>query len=327
MEKQMNTMDRRQSRASTSHRREHAQIDGDNTAIGSGVGRPTTSIEFGPEVDGRGSHNTVSSAKDYGKMPGPLKRNSSFMDEPFPLLDLKEVPRSSTPKPTASELKRASIVGMNDENKKLGSANKQNRTSGHLGCRGPQPEASLKFKSLDENSSPLGTPGRLQRSGQGNSKTASFMSLKNLTPTPKQRGTARMSPGKMAEFGRNVTNESDRNLSRLSRPFDMDMSNENRPFDSDYPGTEQLYSFRGKAGRLSVAAPTGAGTPGYFGDDESGDTALPKIEDRGMNKESRKMTSSKRMVSNFLRSRRKNAPLQSHAATSSATTGSSFAFV
>jgi hypothetical protein len=153
------------------------------------------------------------------------------------------------------------------------------------------------------------------------------MNLKNLTPTPKQRGAPQMSRGKWAEVGRNITNGSDRNLSRLSRPFDMDIPGRNCPLDSDYLGAELSYGFGRKGGRLSVASPIGAGTPAYSGDDESGETALPKLEEDGMNKEVRKMISSKRMVSNFLRSRRKNAPLQNPADASGAPTGSSPAFV
>jgi hypothetical protein len=319
MESQVTSLDRRHSRASTSHHREHAQIDGDDTAIGSGGGRPTTSTGFGPVLSRRGSHRMIRNAQDNFKTPVPLQRNSSIMNEHFPLLDLKEVPRNSTPKPTASGLKRASMVGTNDENKKLGGADMQRRVSGPL--RGRRSQISFKCKGQDENSPPVNTPSRLQVS----SKTGSFANLKELTPTPKQRPKSQMSLANWAPFGRNITNESDRNLSRLSRPFDMDIPDGNRPFDSDFLGTEQSYGIGGKAGRLSVAPAAGVGTPGYSGDDEGGDTALPKIEERSVNNEHRKMMSSKRMVSNFLRSRRKNIPAQNQAG--AAESGSSPAFV
>jgi hypothetical protein len=323
MENQITSLDRRHSRASTCHYREHAQIDDDDTAIGSGDGRPTTSTGFGPETGHRDLQRTVRNVRDNVTTPVPLQRKSSIMNERFPLLDLKEVKRSSTPKPTASELKRASMVGMNDENKKLGSADMQRRVSGPL--RGRRSQLSLKYKGHDENSPPSSSPGRLQVPGHENRKTASFANLKDLTPTPKQRPKSQMSLGNWAQFGRNITNESDRNLSRLSRPFDMDIPDGNRPFDSEYLGIEQSSGVGGKAGRLSVAPVAGAGTPGYSGDDERGDTALPKIEERSASNENRKMMSSKRMVSNFLRSRRRVLPAQNQA--DSAMSGSSLAFV
>jgi hypothetical protein len=61
------------------------------------------------------------------------------------------------------------------------------------------------------------------------------------------------------------------------------------------------------AARVAAAS---TGTPKYHGDDEGEDTALPKIEEKGTNNKNRTIISSKRMVSNFLRSRKKNAPAQ-----------------
>ena len=324
MEDQMTTLDRRHSRASTSHHREHAQIDGDDAAIGNGGGRASASKGVGPELGRRGSQKTIRSVKDNEATLVPLTRKSSIMNDRFPLLDLKEVPRNSTPKPTACQLQRASMIGLNNENKKLGGANTQRKGSGRL--RGKRSQVSLKYKAEDENSPLFSTPGRLQASGHEHLKTASLANLKEITPTPEQRHKSQMNMANWAQFGRNITNDSDRNLSRLSRPFDMDIPNGNRPFDSVYLGTEQLHGKGGKVGRLSVAPGAATGTPGYSGDDdESGETALPKIEEKSASSESRKMMSSKRMVSNFLRSRRKNSPAKDEAdATAS---GSSPAFV
>lgn len=88
---------------------------------------------------------------------------------------------------------------------------------------------------------------------------------------------------------------------------------------------EQPYEIGGKPGRLSVAPAARAETPGYSGDDEGGDTALPKIEERSAHDENRKLMSSKRMVSNFLRSRRRN--VSAHDQADSAVCRGSPAFV
>jgi hypothetical protein len=297
MENQMTNLDRHHSRTSTSHHREHAQIDGDDTAVASGDGRLTASTSFRPDIRRGGSHRTVENAKDNIKTPVLLQRNSSIMNERFPLLDLKEVPRNSTPKPTDGGQKRASMVGMNDENSKLGGVDIQKRASVPL--RGRRSQVLLKYKDQYEDSPPVSTSPRLQVPSQESCNAASFADWKELTPTPKQRPKSQMSLANWAQFGRNITNESDRNLSRLSRPFDMDIPDGNRPFDSEYLGIEQSYGI--------------------------GDTALPKIEERSAHNENRKMISSKRMVSNFLRSRRKNGSAQDRA--DSAMRGGSPAFV
>jgi hypothetical protein len=226
MENQMTNLDRRHSRVSTSHHREHARIEGDDTAVASGERIPTTSTGFGRGIRRRGSHRAFKDAKDNVKTLVLLQHNSSIMNERFPLLDLKEVPRNSTPKPTASELKRVSMVGTNDENRKLGGVDTQKRASGPLRSRRSQ--VSLKYKGQYENSPPISTSGRLQVPSQESHEAASFANLKELTPTPKQRPKSQMSLANWVRFGRNITNESDRNLSRLSRPLDMDIPDGNR---------------------------------------------------------------------------------------------------
>ena len=306
----MTSLDRHHSRATTPHHHEHAQIDGDDTAVGSGGERPKKSTGFATELGRHGSQRTIRKAKDGNVTPVPLQRKSSIMNERFSLLDLKELLHESTPNPTASDLKRPSMVRLNDENRNAGGSDMQRKSSGRL--RKNKLQLVFNYRSKEENLQPVSTLGHLRRSVNEDRKAASFASLKELTPTPKQRPKSQMSVSNWAQFGKTITNDLDRNLASLSTPFDMDILDGNRPFDSEYLGTDQSYGIGGKAERLSVASVASAstGTPGYYGDDEGGDTALPKIEGKGTNNKNRTITSSKRMVSNFLRSRKKNAPAQ-----------------
>lgn len=294
---QMNNLERRNSRTSVSHHREHAQINEEDTAIG---GRPSTSRGLGcNKLDRRPSERTTRNQNANMATPVGLKRDTSMNDR-FPLLELKEVPRNNTPKPTPTDLQRASMMGMNDENVRRGGSDLQKKSSGVL--RGKKSQTSFGFKDQDENSPPVSTPGRLNVTGQQpKRKMASFATLKDLTPTSKPKLHSQ-------------------NLARLSRPFDMDVPDGNRPFDSEYLGIEQPVHKAEKAGRLSVAPAhmATALTPDYAGDDEGGATALPKIEGRSGE---RKVMNSKRMVSNFLRSRRKIVVKEDESA------GSSPAFV
>lgn len=321
----MTSLDRRHSRAATSHHREHAQIDGDDTAVGSGGERPTKSTGFVTEPGRHGSQRTIRKAKDGNVTPVPLQRKSSIMNERFSLLDLKELPHDSTLNPTASDPKRPSMVRLNDENRNAGDRDMKRRSSGRL--RKNRSQLVFNYRSNEENLQPVSNVGHLRRSINEDRKAASFASLKELTPTPKQRSKSQASVSNWAQFEENITNGLDRNLATLSRPFDMDILDGNRPFDSEYLGTDQSYGIGGKAERLSVArvAAASMGTPGYSGDDEGWDTALPKIEEKGTNSENRTIIGSKRMVSNFLRDRKKNAPAQSQV--DGEKSGSSPAFV
>lgn len=118
---------------------------------------------------------------------------------------------------------------------------------------------------------------------------------------------------------------------RLSRPFNMDTPEGNRPFDSMYLGKRELGFHDTSGGRLSVATKQNSysynkqrgfdrGPGGYGGlgpspfetpGREQEETALPHIptpEDRAKNSlKSGLSQGSKRMVSNFLRSRRKGS--------------------
>ena len=305
MENQMISLGRRHSRATTSHHREHAQIDGDDTAVRSGGESPTKSTGFATELSRHGSQRTIRKAKDGSVTPVPLQRKSSIMNERFSLLNLKELPHDSMPSPTASDSQRPSMVRLNDENRNAGGGDMQRRSSVRL--RKNRSQLVFNYGNIEENLQPVSTLGHPRRSINEDGKAASFASLKELTPTPKQRPKSQMSVSNWAQFGKNITNDLDRNLARLSTPFDVDILDGNRPFDSEYLGTDQSYGIGGKADRLSVAS---TGTPGYYGDDEGGDTALPKIEGNDTNNKNRTIISSKRMVSNFLRSRKKNAPAQ-----------------
>jgi hypothetical protein len=256
---QMTSLGRHHSRASRSHHREDAQINGD---VGSGGERPTG---VATELVRYGSQRTIREAQDGNVTPVPLQRKSSIVNERFSPLDLTELPHDSMPSPTVSDPKRASMVKLNNENTNAGSDHMQRRSSDRL--RNSRSQSVFNYRSEEENLQPVST---LRRS--------------------------------------------------ISRPFDMDIPDGSPPFDSEYLGTEQSYGIGDEAGRLSVT-----GTPGYYGDDEGGDTVLPKIEEKGANNGNRTTSSGKRMVSNFLRSRKKNTPVQGQV--DEEKSGSSLAFV
>jgi hypothetical protein len=244
MENQMASLDRRHSGAITSHHREHAQIDVDDTAVGSGCERPTNSTGFATGLGRHGSQRTIRT-KDGNVTPVPLQRKSSIMSESFPLLDLKELLHDTTPTPTASDPKRASMVRLNDKNRNAGGGDIQRRTSGHL--RKKRSQLVFNYRSKEENSQPVSDLGHLRRPINEDRNAASFASLEELTPTPKQKPKSQMSLSNWAQFEKPITIDLDGNLARLSRPFDMDIPNGNRPFDSKYLGTDQSYGIGGKA--------------------------------------------------------------------------------
>ena len=305
MENQMTALDRRNSRASQYiHQREHAQIDGDDTDIG--VGHQSLHDKWQRRPSGRSQRSGNVAQQTAAERP-----KSSMMNDRFPLLDMKDGPKKSTPRPVAVA-ERASMIGMKDENKRVSSGGSQtqrkisNRFRSVVGLK-PKDETSL---PNTENSPaariPTSTPGRLHILGRKENKLKSFAPSNDTTPTPKHP-ESRYGPGGWGDFGRDITNNSGNvNMSRLSRPFDMDVPDANRPFDSELLGNETPHrQYTGKDGRLSVAPATMTHAPTQIGDVSPGsDTALPKIRDGG----ERVATSSKRMVSNFLRSRRRAPP-------------------
>ena len=179
---------------------------------------------------------------------------------------------------------------------------------------------------VDQNSTPpLSTPGRLQlqfRNGSRNGrlrKRASevlFNSRKgsHLTPTSNPRTVSRNfsinteeSPGQRAKS---------RLVARLSRPFDMDVPPLNRPFDSMYLGkrTPGHADTLGNS-RLSVAPRASKSYSSLRIADEEigGDTGLTANSSSSLiSRNASKVLGffgSKRMVSNFLKSRREGGSL------------------
>lgn len=175
-------------------------------------------------------------------------------------------------------------------------------------------------QSADQHSTPpLSTPGRLQLQSKNSSRNGKlqkrasevlFNSRKDLysTPTSDPRtmsvtfSDAEDSPAQRAKA---------RLVARLSRPFDMDVPPHNRPFDSMYLGkrTPGHADTLGNS-RLSVAPRTSKSYGGLRMPDEEtgGDTALAIApSSSSISRNASKVLglfSSKRMVSNFLKSRR-----------------------
>ena len=311
MENQMTTLDRRNSRASQyTHQREHAQINGDDTDIGGGHQSLHDKWQRRPSARSQRSGNA-------GQHTPAERPTSSVMNDRFPLLDLKEGPKKSTPRPVAVA-ERASMIGIKDENRRVSSGGSHtqrkisNRFRSAVGLRpkdetpSPNPESSnTKAENSPPAKTPISTPGRLHILGRKENRLKSFPPSNENTPTPK-RPESRYGRGGWGDFGRDITNNTgNANLSRLSRPFDMDIPDANRPFEPDFLGNETpRREHSGRAGRLSVAPAVVPCASTYVGDVSPGsDTALPKIRDGG----DRVATSSKRMVSNFLRSRRRGA--------------------
>lgn len=173
----------------------------------------------------------------------------------------------------------------------------------------------------DNGSSPNSTPGssRLHfRDGNGNGRLRKKASEGAFGAQKGSSSTPRSAPQSISTtpsgFEDSPSQKSkDCLVARLSRPFNMDVPPENRPFDSMYLGkrTPGLPDTMGSS-RLSVAqqAPKGSrDSPirdGYNGGGTVGATALPAASSTVGRSASRVlgMLTSKRMVSNFLRSRR-----------------------
>ncbi|KEF61867.1 uncharacterized protein A1O9_03439 [Exophiala aquamarina CBS 119918] len=175
-------------------------------------------------------------------------------------------------------------------------------------------------RSIDQNSSPpLSTPGRLQLQSRNGSKNGHLKKRASevlfnprkethSTPTSNPRTVSRTfsdaeeSPAQRAKS---------RLVARLSRPFDMDVPPHNRPFDSMYLGkrTPGHADTVGNS-RLSVAP---RASKSYGGlrmavVEIGGDTELAKTSSSSsISRNASKVIGlfgSKRMVSNFLKSRR-----------------------
>ena len=226
------------------------------------------------------------------------------MNDRFPLLDLKEGPRKTTPvardqsflrQSSVADLKRATDLATNKENSPP-SVTVITRPATSTGTRS---KSSITFvtakkeQSGDGNASqsgstpPISTPSRLQKGDS--SRNGSRVTFKDSTPTP--------ASGVVKLNSVSPKTKSSAMSARLSRPFSMSIPDNNRPFDPERPSLDEA-SRPHVLPRLSVA-------PRYvYGETES-DTALPRLRDE---KENRPGTSQsgKRMVSNFLKSRRNN---------------------
>jgi hypothetical protein len=324
MNNQMTNLDRRNSKSSNSHFREGAQINGDDTAIG---GRP-------------GRQASVRTAKE-NETPTHHRR-SSLMNDRFPLLELKEVPRNNTPKPkrtssvtrlatsAAADVKRASLaaLGVNDENARLSSTTAPSTTTTSGGTmfhplRAKYSQPSSFKSSTDE---PISTPGRLQNQLQHQHQYHQQGAARRLARPPSSI-TIRSQYGRITEMS-SVDDGDDyddydgegrrdlRTTSRLSRPFT----------DSGYAGGGDGGSGNGsmRTDRFSRGPPPPPPRPPprhLAADDqfqtayERDDTALPMVGGVAGSSEKRRelklgraavtTLSSRRMVSNFLRSRRR----------------------
>jgi hypothetical protein len=351
IENQMSSLDRKASKASKgssrSHFREKAQIDGDDTSVGSDVG---VRLGFGQ----RNLNETT---------PTAAPRSNSALNQRFPLLELKEVPRNNTPAPKSSDsitrswsgvLNKSGSAEKNDENKKLGA-----RAVDSLRKISPRHISNMltEKKSLvfgkKENmkagseSPPVSTPGRMHmqipKTRKNDSSSASSEpGLSEAAPTD---NLMRVNQDKKNAF--DDFKESQKDLSRLSRPFDMAVPEHNRPFDSMYLGKEDVEVQTGLGpGRLSVApmrtivGENSSKSADFWqrmgtlhdGADEGqysspySDTALPPIvngqEASSKTGKSGMSAGSSRLVSNFLKSRRRN-----NATDRNATEGSAAAFL
>lgn len=310
---QVDTISRVDSK-STTHYREHAQIDPDDIAVGEeGAGRPPSRADT-------------------------TKR--------FPLLDLKQVSSHTTPvpkrKPDLTEkqsglFRRASNVDVDaevdkDEDTRKTSGTLRKISPGNIARMLKERKSQVLLSKHEENrkenkpsprseSPPMSTPGRLglqMRSANGRlRKRASetiFSTKDDGQPMIKKTST----PGRLQalENDESPTDRVKHSLSaRLSRPFNMDVPEPNRPFDSMYLGKGDMDPTAN--GRLSVAAHSSQRGPGGYGGldanpfDGERDTALPDIdfEDKLPSGSSSKgglagLWNSKRMVSDFLKKRR-----------------------
>ena len=238
--------------------------------------------------------------------PGPAN--------PFPLLDLKEVPRN-TPAPKRSSsltksqsglLKGASPIGLkssserNDENKKTSSGIRKLSPGNIANMLKERKSQTITTKTDDvkkenramanespqSSSPPMSTPGRFgleMRSGNGRiRKRVSDMAVRSgqkYRITPKNVSTPLES--KTGEYDESPTDRSKPSASaRITRPFNMEVPKPNRPFDSMFSGGGDLNVGND---RLSTA-PNAAGreSKGYGGlgpnpFEDNRDTALPQV--------------------------------------------------
>ncbi|OAP56912.1 hypothetical protein AYL99_09024 [Fonsecaea erecta] len=252
----------------------------------------------------------------------------------FPLPSVGAALGSATPKvyrTHADLLKRASADALSSISNKAedgskGSGSLRKLSPGNIAklfkekrsqrSLGPQGAGKENSPPVQPDSPPVSTPGRMHlqfRNGTTNGrlrKRASETVFYSGNVYATSHGSISTTPSRSHESpSENVKHHL---VARLSRPFDMDVPPHNRPFDSMYLGKRTSGHpdiFGGN--RLSVAPRTTLDEPGLDmqtdpGDGHEGTTALPP-RSYSVGKSAAKvlgLLGSKRMVSNFLRSRR-----------------------
>ncbi|KAJ9502227.1 hypothetical protein H2202_002292 [Exophiala xenobiotica] len=306
----LNAMTLGEAHQTSSHTREQAQIDSEHDI------EPVQHI-------GRGLSSKLASAT-----------NNSH----FPLPGLRTVPSSNTPKPKSTISVRKSRKGFIEDfgTDALGSiSNKTNDDSrvnsslrklspSNLGRLLKEKKSHISIRKdradkenipTEENDSPpVSTPGRPQlQFGAGNTtgrlrKRASkmaFNSQRGTYSTPQSAPKSIVTTPSRYEDSP-CEKVKDQLVARLSRPFNMDVPPHNRPFDSTYlgkrtPGHPDTMG----APRLSVARPLPEVPEGV--DSSAAEASDPPSGTLPVGRSASKvmgMFGSKRMVGNFLKSRK-----------------------
>lgn len=275
----------------------------------------------------------------------------------FPLLNVKQVSKNSTPMPSRSNSLTRSQSGLLQQSASSNPAAPSMTVPSH--DKGSKIVTSLRKISPENVANALKAKASTalmnhRKQGKENRPAIEFPVAKEdedngqpvSTPGPGylalRSGNNNSDERSMRRNNKDLGTESPTNLikatlsARLSRPFNMDTPEMNRPFDSIYLGKREMGFNDTAGGRLSVARTNGQGQnasykaqascerdPGGYGGlgpspfesqtptEHEEDTALPHIptpEDKQKMKVGGMLgatLSTKRMVSNFLRSRRK----------------------
>ena len=164
-----------------------------------------------------------------------------------------------------------------------------------------------------QDSPPLSTPGRLHlqfRNGSSTGRLRKRASENGFQSRPAIYSTPTASISTITSLESPSENIKHHLVARLSRPFNMDVPPQNRPFDSMYlgkrtPGHPDIYAFSNN--RLSVAPRVSekSSNSGRRSVEEEPITSSVRTTSAGRGAASLLgLLGSKRMVSNFLRSRR-----------------------
>lgn len=319
-----------QSKGST-HFRENAQIETEHTSslpwrVFDGLANRTfgATRKASPCDENQGSRSPIL----LSRLPDQL----SVAKKRFPLLNVKQVTRNNTPVPSRSSSFTRSQSGLlqqtaSAEKRHDKSPNEhQNSLTASLRKISPRNVAHLLkgSKSMPVTTSHKQQHQKENRPGSSGSQEAASTPGPAYLAVRSGNSVSRTSHDNSVEEGESPTNMIKATLSaRLSRPFNMDTPELNRPFDSMYLGKREVGLTDTTGGRLSVAhKPLDVrGPQGYGGlgpspfetprrDEE--ETALPHIptpeeetkKQGAVKNDLRLKTGSKRMVSNFLKSRR-----------------------